>query len=245
MHSDRLSHLEAFIAQFAGYGNPKAPLWFVGMEEGSGRSLEELRRRVHAWHERGRKTLEDLPSYHHAIGLPRHFEEPYPLQRTWAPLLRFLLAFRGVAATPENIRVTQANGFGTLEGTSALVELLPLPAPGTDRWPYSALARSIPELETRASYREAVSRPRTLLLKALIETARPEVVIFYGLGYRREWEAIAGCHLSESLLEGRRFLYGERQATRIVAVPHPVARGSTRTFWEQLGSSMRRRDAHG
>lgn len=87
--------LDAFTQRFAGYGNAQAPVWFIGMEEGSGQSLAELRRRVEAWAERGCRTLEDLPSYHHAIGLPRHFVSPWPLQRTWTPLLRFLLAWRG------------------------------------------------------------------------------------------------------------------------------------------------------
>lgn len=74
--------LLAFMREFAGYGNAAAPVWFVGMEEGSGQGHDELRRRLQAWTARGRQPLEHLAAYHHAIGLPRHFIAPWPLQRT-------------------------------------------------------------------------------------------------------------------------------------------------------------------
>lgn len=233
--------LRAFMGRFAGYGNPAAPLWFVGMEEGSGQGIAELSRRVLAWDARGRRVLEDLPSYHHAIGLPRHFVPPFPLQRTWAPLLRILMAWRGVPATLADLRRAQASELGTPHGDSALVELLPLPAPGLAHWPYGALASQLPELADRGTYAEALRGPRITLLRALLMQTSARVVVCYGLGYTADWTQLVGATLEERITKGQRWLHARRGATHYVVVPHPVARGTPRDFWAGLGREVRAR----
>src|SRR6478736_4725719 len=89
----------SFVARFYGYGNSSAPIWFVGMEEGGGRTPEEIENRIAAWEQRGESDLEDLVEYHHAIGVTRHFGARPALQRTWAKLIRILCAIRGETPT--------------------------------------------------------------------------------------------------------------------------------------------------
>ena len=36
--------LEAYISNYYGYGNWQSDIWFVGMEEGGGKSLEEVQK---------------------------------------------------------------------------------------------------------------------------------------------------------------------------------------------------------
>ncbi len=231
--------LHAFMREFAGYGNPAAPVWFVGMEEGSGQGLEELRRRLQAWSDRGRLPLEDLPAYHHAIGLPRHFISPWPLQRTWAPLLRCLLAWRGASAALPDLRRVQAMELGTPLGDTALVELLPLPSPGLAQWPYGDLAPIDPALRDRSSYRATYTAPRTQYLRTLLSRSGAQAVLCYGLGYLEAFEAVADVSLQERRTQGQRWFAGETGGRRVVVAPHPVARGAPPDFWASLGEYLR------
>ena len=209
------------------------------MEEGGGESVGELSRRVQAWDTRGRRTLEDLPSYHHAIGLARNFVPPFPLQRTWAPLLRLLLAKRGEEITPARLKQAQSADLGTIGGDTALVELFPLPAHNTGAWPYASLAAQLPSLVDRDTHASTMMAPRVQLLQRLIASAKPEAVVFYGLSYLPAWETIAAAALPPTELLGRRYHAARVGRTTVLAVPHPVARGTTKEFWEGVGRLLR------
>ena len=69
--------LRRFVHEFYGYGAHKAPIWFVGMEEGGGRKFEQVAGRLNAWQKRGCMELEDLADYHREFGVtqgePRSF----------------------------------------------------------------------------------------------------------------------------------------------------------------------------
>ena len=45
--------LERFINTFVGFGNPQAPIWFIGIEEGGDRSPDLLCHRIELWDRRG------------------------------------------------------------------------------------------------------------------------------------------------------------------------------------------------
>ena len=230
-----MKHLAEYMATFVGYGNVQAPLWFIGMEEGSGTGLDELARRVAAWHERGQRPLEDLGDFHRAIGLDRHFRSPYPLQSTWRPLLRTLLAWRGEASSPRRLREVQASELGTTTGDTALLELLPLPAPSVAHWPYATLAPAHPELVDRRTYRTMTEPRRLETLQRLVRRAMPSVVVCYGLQYRAAWASLSEGELVEQHLAGVRYWRGAHAKTVVLVVPHPVARGASSAFWEGLG----------
>jgi hypothetical protein len=209
------------------------------MEEGGGREIAELERRLQAWDVRGRKRLEDLASFHVAIDLPHHFAAPFPLQRTWSPLCRTLLAWRGEAIDPKRLRQVQCTELGAGDGAGALLELLPLPARGTSAWPYASLHVRRADLSSRERYTDAVTPLRIAMLRALIEQGRPRVVVFYGRANLAAWASIAGSELRPYEINGRRCFVSERTISYGIAVPHPVARGMTSAFWQALGMHLR------
>ena len=238
-----IASLDEYMAHFAGYGDLRAPLWFVGMEEGGGRDVAELAHRVGSWVARGRHRLEDLATYHRAIGLARHVDPPFPLQRTWGPLARVLQAWRAESTDVPALRRVQAADLGAHGGSGALLELMPLPATGTSAWPYASLARDIPALLDRAQYRSAYEAARVRMLRALIDEGQPRAVICYGLGDREAWTGLAGAPLHATTIDGRTCYASKTRAPLFLAVPHPVAHGSTSRFWEAVGASVRARTA--
>lgn len=233
------TELRRYMTAFAGYGDLRAPLWFIGMEEGSGRGLEELEARVRVWSIRGRCVLEDLPSYHHAIGLPRHFVGKRPLQRTWSPLLRCLLAWRGQLESLAELRRVQATELGTHGGDSALVELLPLPSPSVTTWPYAELAVDLPELADRVRYRATVTPLRIRFLRHLLARSDARAVVCYGIGSMDDWTSLLGRAPKPRALGGRRCYWSDVGDQQWVVVPHPVAHGSQPVFWSELGRVLR------
>jgi hypothetical protein len=234
MHS-----LDDFMSTFAGYGHLRAPLWFVGMEEGGGRDIGELQRRVDVWKTRGGRTLEDLGEFHHAVGEPRYFVAPHPLQRTWGALCRTLQAWRGAPTDIGSLKHVQATELGAQDGAATLLELLPLPAASTSAWPYASLASDHPPLADRAGYAAAYTAPRINFIRTLIEQGKPAAIVFYGLRYLDAWCTIAGRTLQATTIAERDCFLGSDGSARFIAAPHPVARGLKNEFWAAVGTYLR------
>jgi hypothetical protein len=230
----------AFIATFYGYGNWSAPVWFVGMEEGGGGTAEEIARRIAAWHQRGESELEDLVEYHEAIGVIRHFGAQPALQSTWSKLIRILFAMHGQTPTNDDLRRVQADRFGRRSGDTALLELLPLPSPGTNRWPYAQLT-TIPYLSTRDAYVAHVRPARVRRLRERLAAHRPRFVIFYGAAYLSWWSEIAGVSLVIDSNTG--FAIATREGTTFAVAKHPAARGLTTDYFASIGAAMASRRA--
>jgi hypothetical protein len=234
-----MNALDDFIRDFAGYGHLGAPLWFVGMEEGGGRGVPELQRRVEAWAKRGRRNLRDLAEYHHAIGEAKYFRAPYPLQRTWAWLAGILQAWRGEPTDTPSLQLVQTTLLGSKDGVASLVELLPLPSPNLQSWPYAALAAEHPSLVDRRGYVSAYLSARIDMLRNLVREAQPRVVVFDGLAYLKHWLAISGQALSPMQIGAQACYVGQNDRSYFMAVPHPAARGMTNHFWEGVGTHLR------
>jgi hypothetical protein len=176
MFNDQL--LGAFIAGFYGYGHYAAGYWFVGMEEGGGGSLEEIACRLAAWDKRGRKELEDVVDYSREVGITCYFDERGVLQPTWNKIIRMLLSIEGHKPSANQVREYQRNRLARSNGASCLVELLPLPSPGTNRWLYYAENSKLPFLKDRKTYIAHVRPQRIMHLRRRIEEYRPRVVVF-------------------------------------------------------------------
>jgi hypothetical protein len=77
-------------AHFLGYGSETAEYWFIGTQHGGGSHLAELKARLRAWHERGRRALDDAPAYHAAFDYTaytrgrRWVGDRAALQPTWS-----------------------------------------------------------------------------------------------------------------------------------------------------------------
>jgi hypothetical protein len=175
--------LAAYMRTFYGYGAWTAKYWFIGMEEGGGDSLEEIERRITVWHDRGERDLEDLRDYHLAIGVPQYFGARPKLQRTWRALMRVVLTADHARVDPDALRAYQRNLLGRLPASlnagTALIERLPLPAPGkTAPWLYGQ--SGIAALRTRAEYEAALGPPRTQAILDAIDHFQPRAVVTYG-----------------------------------------------------------------
>ena len=219
--------LTAYMRAFYGYGAWTAKYWFVGMEEGGGDTLEEIERRITAWDDRGRRDLEDLRDYHESIGVTRYFGNNGKLQRTWRPLVRVVLTAEHARTDEDSVRAYQGNRLGRLGGETALIELLPLPAPGkTAPWLYGQLG--VAPLRTREEYEAALRPPRTKTILAAIDRYQPRAVISYG-----------DAHVWRATLDANRPLNAKawvttRGRTAIICTHHPEGARSN-AHWDEIG----------
>lgn len=229
--------LRDFMKCFFGYGSWDARLWFIGMEEGGGDSLEELVRRLKAW-DRSNELM-DIKAFHNEInvGGKDWFGEHPPIQSTWGKLIRLALAAAGRDTDAEAVRRYQRDELGRRGGPVALIELLPLPSPSVNHWLYAEAA--IPSIATRAGYRNEMLPRRMDAIVDRIAKHKPSAVIFYGMAYRACWEVIAG--RTFEAVKGERFLIAEDYGRRFVLAPHPAARGVRNADYEAIGRTLRPR----
>ena len=225
---------------FYGYGSYEAPVWFVGMEEGGG-SYDDIRRHIEHWDRRGGEELEDLRSFHIEKGQTEFFEGARSLQSTWRGLVRMLLADSGQDPSPDELRAFQAEQLGRSEGGNCLLELLPLPCRSLKDidWFYRERS-SLPILQRRADYREAVAPWRADWLRKRFQENSPRIVVFYGVDrwYLRWWELIAGTRFHEIPISGHRTHFGRVSNTAFLVTKHPVTPGITSQYFNDIGSLM-------
>lgn len=231
------SAVEAFIDGFFGYGNWAAPIWFIGMEEGGGGTIAEAGRRIETWRMRGKLDLEDLVEYHYAIGITKYLGSRPALQPTWSKLVHLLLGMNEETATDERVRAFQANELGRRGGSSALVELLPLPSPGIGHWIYGD-ATTIPYLSSRERYRSHVVRHRIAAIRERVASYGPAAVVFLGLSYAAYWSEI-GC-LPLVPARGDDFIAAKKGQTMFIVAKHPAAHGVPNHLFRNIGITVLR-----
>ena len=230
--------LRDFTRGFYGYGDLSAKYWFVGLEEGGGTSLDEIRHRLSTWDTLGRPPLADLHEFHERAGITRWGGARPPLQSTWKQLIRVVLAAEGQPADLESIRTYQRDLLGRRNGKTALIELMPLPSPSTAEWLYGSGGLEI--ISDRASYSAAILDERIAAIRDLIAVRRPRIVVFYGLNRRSVWSSIAGCVLVDS--DAGPFAFHSTPSTLFLMTRHPVAWGAKNVEFEAAGRFVRRFD---
>jgi hypothetical protein len=224
--------LEQFMNTFYGYGNYDGRMWFIGMEEGGGNSLEEINRRLNVWELGGRRELEDAAEFHFGICMPRFFSPGAPLQPTWNRLIRIFLSSQGKTPTTEMVRKYQIYKMGRTGGNTCVVELLPLPSPSTGHWLYEQV-EELPYLKSREAYREAILPRRIRHLQLRIRVHKPPVVIFYSFSYQQHWQVIVNGEFTwDSDLE---IFTVKKDGTLFVITKHPVARGLNNDYFHRIG----------
>ncbi|WP_187971072.1 hypothetical protein [Aquibium microcysteis] len=233
--------LRDFMDGFYGYGNPQAALWFIGMEEGGGNSLDEVGERIAIWDGLGRPECADLAVYHDRLsaGFPAIAAFFAPdgsarIQSTWRGLIRILLKAKGLTPTREKVRDYQVSKWGRSDGEARLLNLLPLPAPSTSHWPYSAI-EALPELESRQKYLQAWAPRRLAVIRRTIAAFRPRDVVMYGATYNDLWEELAGGRMEQQQQDAK-VRFRSDGTTRYWAIGH-VSRGSNATF-DAIGQSV-------
>jgi hypothetical protein len=205
------------LLSFLGYGNPKAPFVFVGMEEGLTETLDypllaQLRDRA------ALPAIVDLFDCSIHPGKYLSGARP-PIQRTWGTLIAMMLCIRDKATDNETIRRYQRDQLGRTDGESLLLELMPLPARSMKMWtPYDVL---FSDYDCRDSYLHSLEEKRVATIRETLAYG-PKLVVLYGIGYwpkyRRIFPEITNWH-NEGIFE-----YARRDATGVILMPHPVAR---------------------
>ena len=230
MLNDQL--LEAFVNGFYGFGTYQARYWFVGMEEGGGNTLEAISKQLDIWDKWGRKELIDVAEYAREMNITHWYGDRPRLQPTWKHLIRIFLTAEGKSVDAETMRQYQKSLWGTREGNTCLLELLPLPAPSISSWLYREIS-TLPYLASRKTYREYVTPFRIAHLQNRILQHQPKAVILYGSGYDNYWKSIAGINSWERSSEGVSFAINN--STIFISSMHPVAHGATNEYFYCIG----------
>jgi hypothetical protein len=229
--------LEEFCAGFFGYGSFAAPIWFIGMEEGGGKSAEEIAARLAAWAQFERSELVDACRFHERTGLGKWFRPSPPIQRTWGKAIRVLLKGRQASVTRSEVREYQATHFGRCGGETCMLDLLPLPSRSTKvkDWIYASASR-LPWLATRRDYETHLLPSRERCLRERISRFRPRAIVFFGLQYSDRWERIAGMPLRTSSPEP--VAVCAPGGTCFLAARHPASWGAPNSYFDRIGDEV-------
>ena len=236
--------IEAYCKQFFGYGRWDAPIWFVGLEEAGAGTPEELQSRLLAWDQRGRRELEDAPTFYPACGQNQWHGQGATLQKpTWRQLMRMLLLARGEPIGENALLEYQQQDFGAFAGNVCLTELSPLPTRNQTHWPYADHAGLPGWLQTRDQFMEKILPARIATLREKIAIHHPRAVLFYFWKHRQSAEAVAGGEF-QLLLHGdscgalRDELLGfSHTGTQYFITGHPAAQypGDPDNYFAELG----------
>lgn len=224
--------LESFIDGFFGYGNYAAPIWFIGMEEGGGNSEAEIEKRIDVWNSRGRCELEDLAEYHWALNITRYFDTPPVLQSTWAKLIRTYLTSMEQPVSKSTVSAYQRSQWGRFQGSTCLLDLMPLPSPNTSNWVYGDLSK-IPYLQSREKYVAAAADTRISSIQQRINEYGPRGIVFYGMHYKNYWQRIAGIPLKP--VDNASMLHGAHDTITFLVLRHPTSIGITNEYFDKAG----------
>src|SRR5262249_52734745 len=149
-----------------GYGQPDAPIWFLGMEEGIGKHNTDAEKEAAVEKNlsvrREFRPYEDLPDAMQQLGLA-FYEMPSSPTQVWTWMARIAKVLDGGNATSDLQYIVQH--LGRKGGKTFLADLLPLPAPGLDYWPtaYKSLYAD------RKAYWEDVWNKRQAIFRDLIQ----------------------------------------------------------------------------
>lgn len=230
--------LTDFMNTFMGYGDFKAETWFIGMEEGGGENIEDIKTRIGVWSERGRRILEDCAEYHHAIGVSHLFTPPVrAAQRTWDWLMRAQLMSEGKAHDSNASKVMQSERWLRIGSKTCGIELLPLPSPSTNVWHYNKFSND-PVLSSRTHYRAAMLPTRIIAIKNAINAHKPRSVVFYSKNYQAHWQEIVGKEFTE--VDGLHI--ARSGGTSFIVTLHPTAQikgvGKKIAYWENVATRL-------
>lgn len=182
------------INNFWGYGSLEAPVWFVGMEEGLGPTVdtEELEVRFRSADEK--TTIDMRRDMGHLVGHMKWFRKNSPIQATWKyPIALYLYLKNHKIPTQQEIREHQGLVLGdTLKKESSTIELMPLPSQKAHQSTWLYEKYGILGLSSRKEYLATCKPKRVQELKNLVRKYSPELIIFFSVGYLPEWTEVIG-----------------------------------------------------
>lgn len=204
-----------------GYGRWDAPYWFIGPEQGQKREENhDLTLRLLAWQKLKCPELCDCAQFHREINQD-DWHDKRKLQPTWRKLIRLLKSFQGKSTDLDELRAYQSGSLGSVNGETCVIELAGL-----------AANNYLVPRDRRAFRSERINT-----IKSYIGIHQPKFVVMYGRRDSDAWDEIAEREIPQRQI----VVCG---ATALVAVPHPISRGTTNQFWEALGAELRERVTH-
>jgi hypothetical protein len=215
-----MSDIEKEMAEnFYGFGSWTSPYWFIGPEQGQGKSEDDdLGPRLRAWESLGKPELADLKEFHDKISQGMWTKEGTPLQKTWRKLMLVLFSSRPALFDTENLREYQRTKLGRARGEigeTCLIELSGLPA------------NSSKTVRDRKSF---LDRRISRIVRAL-ETSTPKLIIMYGKGQKEHFAKIVKPlpEIDNAAVVGK---------TVVLFTKHTNARKLTDEHWRNLGKSL-------
>jgi hypothetical protein len=230
--------LEDYIKIFFGYGDLKAKIWFVGMEEGGEHDSASFNLVLRRWAEAGKPGVIDIAPTETAANRRYFYTEKPAIVKTWGKLIRATLHALNEEVSNDKIRAYQANRLARPNGETCLLELMPLWSKDTASWPYGEIS-NLSYLKSRQDYMNHVAPARETALAALIKGHRPKVVVFYSKGYFKRWQNVVGTDVAWSPQQP----FGKVASVDgpvFYCVPHPTAFGTTNALFDELGEDMKR-----
>lgn len=226
--------LTRYMEHFVGFGSYKAALWFVGMEQGGGRDLKELARRLEAWRSLGEGDVIDFAAYCALLHEERWHGPEARIQPTLGKMIRVVLAAHGKEASAGAVREYQSERFGRAGDESLVAELFPLPSRSVGEWIYRDVC-NLACLKDRQAYLMEFRPKRAALLRHLIDQHAPRVVVMLGWSYRDAWEELIEVSLVERDEPQPGLLFGRRGKTAFVVCHHPTSFGVTNAYFTEIG----------
>ena len=183
-----IDKLRAYCEGFLGYGNPEAPVWYVGMEEYGGKTEDEVLARIRAWNDRGQHLIEDMRGFCRDSQYPplvRYASTSAPRSPTWCALIedRWAIDGRADIANDEVLKHQQTQWLAP-KGDTCLVNLMPLPSPDTKTWNYADWGggwSEWPDLYERCTYMDALAPLRARLLHNALRQYIPKCTILLNI----------------------------------------------------------------
>lgn len=197
------------LLNFIGYGNKKAAVWFIGMEEGGGE--DNIQRRIQF-----SKTIMDCAEAHKILGVKDYHIGRPRIQRTWRGMCYIMLCLADTLPNRESIRKYQSDFLGRANGKTLLCELMPIPKSKIIKWPYRDL---IPQYTGRMDYYKTVRPARIRILKDLIKQCSPKIVICYGKKFWPSFEEIFDKHVFEKY-NSFPFQVASNEGTTVILTHH-------------------------
>ena len=229
--------LKTYTENFLGYGSHASPYWFVGIEEGGGRSPGEVRCRLTTWHSRGERELENLAEFSMSIGQSQWFGDDAKIQPTWGKYVWAIIRATGRIPNKETVRHYQASDLGRPErAETCLMNLFPLASPRLKLWLLKDQSR-VPWILSRPAYMEYHGPKRAKKIGDYVRKCKPRSVVLASMGARcrEHWRTIAGVELRSHSLAGRPCYVGRNDSTVFVVSQNPTSPGATNEYFQAIG----------
>ena len=248
--------LRDYADTFRTYGDLDNNVWFLGLEEGGGGSLEQAAKKLCSWNDRGRQNVSYLSGEGaHAVPdnpfLPPEGKQA-KLQKTWSNQLRVLLGIQGEPLSNDAVRTLQTTAHGTAGGPTCLLELFPLPCKDAGSWVYDNVSfdNQVPsnDFANKRSYYQTYLPRRIEKLKALLRDHSPEVLVCMTWTHRDSLISMLDSHETLDLNLPKcdaNAIIGMAGKTVVVICTHPAMRfrGPRNRFYHEVGLAIKNKQS--